>query len=367
MIILEFGQHHEQRCVLIRGFIGPGFDRLKEEFRFRYSATFRCNYFVFAHEVQIAFQQRLQEYGIPYCLKGDMPKETPTLRVMPDGYEEMLIRKRYSEHTRLNYVLQFRKFMTFLDGRELSEYEIRKYLEHLVVRERLSISTQNIAINSIKFYLEHVQQGERKVYYCERPRGEQKLPVVLSVHEVGLLITHTRSIKHRAIIMLLYSAGLRMSELLNLRWTDIDNSRSALIIRNAKGRKDRMTLLSQALREQLDLYRMKYSTDKFVFAGIGGDRYSSTSVNAIIRRSAKMAGITKKISAHTLRHSFATHLLEQGTDLRYIQLLLGHESSKTTERYTQLTKKGFEGIVSPLDNLNLRGIFGNGAPANKNI
>jgi len=152
-------------------------------------------------------------------------------------------------------------------------------------------------------------------------------------------------------LFLLYSAGLRVSELLSLTQIDLDSDRRMIYVRGGKGKKDRVTLLSALAYKYIQEYIALIKPKHWLFEGPDGRRYSTSSVNKIIKRSARAAGITKRISAHTLRHSFATHMLEHGTDLRYIQSLLGHESSKTTERYTQVTKKGFENLVSPLDRL----------------
>ena len=142
-----------------------------------------------------------------------------------------------------------------------------------------------------------------------------------------------------------------MSELLKLRPTDLDRDRRLIYVRGAKGKKDRVTLLSAVAINFIHDYIGHIKPKVWLFEDPDGGRYSSTSVNKIIKRSAEKAGIQKRVSAHTLRHSFATHLLEQGTDLRYIQALLGHESSKTTERYAQVTRKGFGNLVSPLDRI----------------
>ena len=150
-----------------------------------------------------------------------------------------------------------------------------------------------------------------------------------------------------------------MGELLKLRYNDIDSARGVIEIKNGKGSKDRITLLSALAYKSIVQYMAIYKPEHWLFEGPDKEPYSARSVNNIIKRSGTKAGICKNISAHTLRHSFATHLLERGTDLRYIQLLLGHESSKTTERYLHLTKKGFEQLVSPLDNLADKAIFDN--------
>ena len=206
---------------------------------------------------------------------------------------------------------------------------------------------------AIKFYLEKVLHGERKVYYIERPMKETKLPRVLSQEEVKALIEVTQNPKHRCILMLLYSSGLRLSELINLRWKDFDIERKQLFVDGGKGGKDRVTLLSEDAYAFTQHYRTIYNPRDLLFEGPDGKRYSGRSVNKIVHRSATMAGIRKSVSPHTLRHSFATHLLEQKVDIRYIQVLMGHESSKTTERYTHVTTRGFSMIKSPLDSLKI--------------
>lgn len=271
---------------------------------------------------------------------------------VPEVYHETLVKMRYSAATIENYQIQFRMFLAFITPKNLddiSDEDIHKYMLHLARARKVSISTQNQAINSIKFYLEHVKRGERKVYYVERPMREYKLPTVLSEQEIQAMFQRTANVKHRCILFLLYSSGLRMSELLSLTWADIDAHRGVIHVRNGKGRKDRITLLSQVALQYFGHYRDIYNPELWIFEGPDKSQYSARSVNNVVKAAALKAGIKKKVSAHTLRHSFATHLLENGTDLRYIQTLLGHESSKTTERYAHVTKKGFENLVSPLD------------------
>jgi len=159
----------------------------------------------------------------------------------------------------------------------------------------------------------------------------------------------TTNLKHKCILMLIYSAGLRRSELLNLLPTDIDSARMVIRINGAKGKKDRISLLSDNLLQLLRQYYKEYHPKKYLFEGKSGGKYSASSVENILKKSARKAGITKVVTLHMLRHSFATHLLEQGTDLRYIQELLGHESSKTTEIYTHVSKKAIDKIKNPID------------------
>ena len=188
-----------------------------------------------------------------------------------------------------------------------------------------------------------------RFYSIERPRKKQTLPKVLAKEEVKAMIACTRNIKHRCIISLLYSAGLRRSELLNLKLTDIDSNRMLIRIEGAKGGKDRMTLLSESVLNNLRTYFKEYQPKNWLFEGPRQEQYSGSSVGRIIMNASKNAGIRKKVTPHMLRHSFATHLMENGTDLRYIQTLLGHSSSKTTEIYTHVAVNSFKSIKNPLD------------------
>lgn len=273
-------------------------------------------------------------------------------KLVPPIYQETLERLRYSPNTVTNYVSHFEQFLKFMLPEKLptiSDDSVRRYLNHLIHAKGASVSAQNMAINAIKFYQEKIKGEDRKIYYLERPRREHKLPTVLSETEVGNLLNEIKNPKHRLIVIMLYSAGLRISELLNLTLADVDAKRRLIIVRGGKGNKDRITLLSRKALIQLESYIQAYQPSHFIFEGQQSEQYSARSVAKIIKRAALAAGILKNVSAHTLRHSFATHLLEHGTDLRYIQTLLGHESSRTTERYTHITKKGLENITSPFD------------------
>src|SRR5690554_2897293 len=190
-------------------------------------------------------------------------------------------------------------------------------------------------INSIKFYYEVVKGMPNRFYSIERPRKKEALPKVISLEEVKGIILKTNNIKHKCIVSLLYSAGLRRSELLNLKLQDIDSKRMSILVKNSKGGKDRVTLLNENVLKDLRKYYKKWKPKKYLFEGKEGTQYSASSVLNIIKKAAKKAGIKKNVSPHILRHSFATHLLENGTDLLYIQELLGHSSSKTTEIYNE--------------------------------
>lgn len=187
----------------------------------------------------------------------------------------------------------------------------------------------------------------------ERPAKELTLPVILSEQEVESLLKTITNLKHKCLLLVLYSAGLRIGELLALQLGDVDRHRRQIHIKAAKGKKDRITVLSAKASQYLEQYLAIYTPQQFVFEGPQGKAYSLSSVQVIYREACERAGITKKVTLHTLRHSFATHLLERGTDLRYIQTLLGHSSAKTTQIYTHVSTKAMEEIRSPADFLDI--------------
>ena len=273
---------------------------------------------------------------------------------MLESYKNLLIQKRYSLNTQKVYCNYFNDFSSYFcesDLAQLSPEQINNYLLYLIQTKNISLSQQNQRINAIKFYYEQVLGREKEIFNLHRPRKEHKLPSVLSEEEIILIFKQVSNIKHKALLYLIYSGGLRLSEVVNLKNSDIDSKRNLILIREAKGKKDRTTLLSQTLLELLRTYYREYKPKEYLFEGQDQEKYSTRSVQYIFKKALFKSGIKKNATVHTLRHSFATHLLERGTDLRYIQELLGHSSSKTTEIYTHITKKGLDKIVSPLDNL----------------
>lgn len=275
-------------------------------------------------------------------------------RKCPQEYVLKMKELRNSENTIRVYESAFEQFCNYYRSvplEEITQQQITDYLRHLVIDRKVSASYQNQAINAIKFYYERVLGGERKTYLIDRPRREQKLPVVLSKEEIKLILKSVDNVKHKAILMITYSAGLRLSEIVRLRIKDIDSGRMQIRVEQSKGKKDRMTILSVQALSILRKYFQLYQPKEWLFEGVEGGQYSTRSIQMLFKDTVKKAGIKKKVSVHTLRHSFATHLLESGTNLRYIQSLLGHESSKTTEIYTHITNSGFDQLRSPLDEL----------------
>lgn len=203
----------------------------------------------------------------------------------------------------------------------------------------------------MKFYYGTILK-KKFPYEIKRPRKDKKLPVVLSKEEIAQILSTVDNIKHKAILMLVYSAGLRVSEVVKLKPEDIDSKRKLIHIKGAKGRKDRYTLLADSVLDTLRNYWRQYEPKKWLFSSTKPDRHLHyRSIEKVFANACERANILKDATVHTLRHSFATHLLEAGTDLRYIQELLGHKSSKTTEIYTHVSRSSISRIVSPLDRL----------------
>lgn len=271
---------------------------------------------------------------------------------LPEGYLKLLLQKRYSSNTIKIYTSYFRQFQEYFANdnlMQISSEQINSYIVELISKQDISASQQNQRINAIKFYYEKVLGRTKSYYKIERPRKEKKLPTILSKWEVHLLLDHIENLKHKCILTTIYSAGLRRSELINLKVEDIDSKRRLIKIRGAKGKKDRHTLLSDKLILLLREYYRSYRPKEWLFEGQKGGKYSPTSVAKILKSAVIKAGIQKHVTPHCLRHSFATHLLEQGTNLRYIQELLGHEDPKTTQIYTRVATNELINIRSPLD------------------
>ncbi|XOV94211.1 MAG: site-specific tyrosine recombinase/integron integrase [Bacteroidota bacterium] len=279
-------------------------------------------------------------------------KSTNGKRFVPEDFLQKLEIRKYSLNTARSYISHFEYFMDHYNQvnnlMELGENEINNYISYLTKSKR-SDAYIKMSINAIKFYYEVVKEMPNRFYSIEGPMKKETLPKVISKESVLKMIESCSNIKHKCIIALLYSSGLRRSELINLEISDIDSDRMLITVRQSKGKKDRVTLLSNQLLKDLRTYYLIFKPKKYLFEGTNNNQYSSTSIARVICKAAKRAKIQKKVTPHILRHSFATHLLESGTDLRYIQSLLGHSSSRTTEIYTNVALKGLENIRNPLD------------------
>ena len=267
--------------------------------------------------------------------------------------KKILVVRAYSPNTISTYLACLNYFKNYFKGSkidDLSKEDIIDYLFHLI-KNNYSKSTQNQHINAIKFYFEKCLGKKREFYHIDRPIKDKKLPIILSKNEIQLLFNSTYNLKHLAILAVIYSCGLRVSELINIKINDIDNNRMVINIRHAKGNKDRQVQLTNQILNLLRKYYKKYLPVNYLIVGQNGGKYSTTSIQKIIKNSALKAKIYKKVTPHTLRHSFATHLLENGTDIRYIQTILGHSDIKTTQIYTHVSNAHLKNIQNPSDNL----------------
>lgn len=274
-------------------------------------------------------------------------------RVMNE-LEETLKLKGYSFKTRKQYMGHISRFASFMnrDISAVDSQEIRKYILFLLDEKQASHTYANQAISALKFLCNEVLMKNTLIESLPRPKKEKKLPDVLSFQDVMKILGALKNEKHTTILFLVYSAGLRVGEVVKLTTQDIDSQRMLIHIVQGKGRKDRYTVLSEIALEQLRKYYKLYKPEKWLFPGQNPKEYITVrTVERIFENACTAAKIKRKVSVHSLRHSFATHLLEGGTDLRYIQELLGHESSKTTEIYTHVTDKSIAKIQSPLDKM----------------
>lgn len=273
-----------------------------------------------------------------------MPNTNPNFKLL---YEE-LVSRGYSRKTVKAYLYYNERLVAYINKspRAVTAPDIKSFLAHMA--ESRSPNTVAVAFNAINFYYKNIYHRSicNNIKYPKRPK---KLPIVLSKEEVKRMIDKTLNPKRKTIIQLLYGTGMRVSEICALKMRDIDFERNSIHIKCAKGAKDRMGMLPHTCREVLLKQQALKTPNTHVFTGRSGEKIHERSIQAIIKQAATRAGISKRVSPHTLRHSFATHLLESGTDIRYIQKLLGHSKLQTTERYTHVTDSALSRIASPLE------------------
>lgn len=263
--------------------------------------------------------------------------------------------KRYSPSTIKTYTEAIKSFLKFYNNKpiaEINNQDVIKFNNEYILVNNYSSSFQNQVVNAIKLFFRTVENKNIDVDLVHRPKRPKLLPNVLSKEEVKAILDAPTNIKHKAMLSLIYSCGLRCGELINLKPNDIDSKRNIVVIRNGKGKKDRITPLSIKILDLLREYFKIYKPGIYLFEGQNkGEKYSDRSLQLVLKQCLSKTKITKPVTLHWLRHSYATHLLESGTDLRYIQELLGHNSSKTTEIYTHVSTKSLQLIKSPFDDL----------------
>lgn len=269
---------------------------------------------------------------------------------IPD-FVKILEVKRYSKNTILNYTSVIKHANHYFKGQldYSNEGELHQYFYFMIHQKRASYSYQKQIAMALKLYFKEVLNKDIYLEFLLPKRKPKHLPVILSAQEVQRLVKGTTNKKHKCMIALLYSAGLRIGELIRLKIKDIDSDRMIIHVKEAKGNKDRVVPLSERVLILLRAYYKEFKPKDYLFQGQNGGVYSSSSFNKVLKMAAKRAGIKKNFSAHSLRHSYATHLLENGTDIRVIQKLLGHNSIKTTMIYTQVSNPALLNVKSPFD------------------
>ncbi|HLS30363.1 MAG TPA: tyrosine-type recombinase/integrase [Flavobacteriaceae bacterium] len=279
-----------------------------------------------------------------------------------DINHQTMVLKGFSTSTINTYqhsLKQFFNYFDHLDYATLTKEQIESFIYHLITKYKISPSKQNTMINAIKCYYEHTLKKPKEYYAINRPKKSVNLPNVLSIEEVAAIINQPKNLKHRAILHLIYSAGLRIGEVTRLRITDIRSDDGYIFVKDSKGKKDRHTVLSTYLLKILRKYYKAYRPSYWLFEGQQGGQYSTRSIQSIYRKAVKETGSNPWSTPHTLRHSFATHLMQKGINIRYIQAALGHSNIKTTEIYTKVLSVNNKSLTSPLDNLYESFIFEN--------
>lgn len=295
-----------------------------------------------------------EEYRQKFKLPAERQLSTE-VRQQTEKFVQWLRSKRYSESTIKTYTEAIRIFLKFFTEKPLNEIgndDIIVFNNEYILKNKLSASYQNQMVNAVKLFFQTVQNRKLNIEQIHRPQRPKTLPNVLSKEEIKSILEAHGNLKHRTMLSVIYACGLRRSELLNLKPADIESKRGILLIKQAKGKKDRIAPISPKIIELLRDYYKAYKPVVWLFEGQNkGERYSEKSLENVLKQALKKAKITKPVSLHWLRHSYATHLLENGTDLRFIQELLGHNSSKTTEIYTHVSTKSLQNIKSPFDDL----------------
>lgn len=341
---------------------------LKEEEIVKWSQTHSCYYAAYTQENRQRLYSRFRAHNIFVDYSAmrfftlpqrqevrknrPAPQFTRSQKKVLHEYVAYLRGQRLSEssvRTYYNFVLKLVDFIGEKPFTELKSRDIELFVEQRIAAENYAISTHRQCISAIKHFLDLYNCSEIESKDIQRPQKSRYLPTVLSKEEVIMLLRATRNLKHRAILAMIYSGGLRIGELLELKLAQIDVLRRQIFIKNSKGRKDRVVVLAESMLPLLNNYLSTFCPHIYFAEGQGGGPYSAQSIRAFLLNSCRRAGIKKKVTPHTLRHSYATHMLENGIDLRYIQELLGHSKPETTMIYTHVSRKDIMKIESPLD------------------
>lgn len=322
---------------------------LKKQVKAKWSQSQKCWYVSDLAHYRELFGLEAKSIGKYAFQKIDLANQSAFER-----FREQLALKGYSPNTVKTYCLEFAQFLYVLKSHpatDISEEQLRSYCLYCIQKLKLSETQMHSRLNALKFYYEQILHRDKFFVDIPRPKKPSLLPRVLSVADVRALFNATKNSKHLLMLKLCYGMGLRVSEVVKLKINHIDNQRMQVLIAAAKGKKDRYVALPESIREELRTYYLEYHPKEYLFEGQYGGQYAIRSVQAVFEHAMRKARINKPVGIHCLRHSYATHLLEYGTDISHIQKLLGHQNIKTTQIYTHVSQNTLTGVKSPLDRL----------------
>lgn len=346
----ELSTHHDKDVIFIHfPYNKELIEQLKKSLPVKWSASKKAWYITDRQQFRSLFNLPPKAVG-----KNALLSISETNQPAFAKLQEQLQLKGYSENTMKVYSLAFAQLLyTIKDypADQLSPEQLRSYLLYCKKKLKLSEAQIHSRINAIKFYYEQVLKQDHFLSDVPRPKEPSKLPKVLSTSDIKKLLNATTNLKHKLILKIAYGMGLRVSEIINLKITDIDSKRMQVLIERSKGKKDRYTNLPTSLLVDLRAYYREYRPEKYLFEGIYGEQYSIRSAQEVFKSALKKAGIKKPVGIHALRHSYATHALENGTDIYFIKELLGHNQIKTTEKYLHVSNRNIAKVKSPLDGL----------------
>jgi integrase/recombinase XerD len=363
-LIIKFtGRYDREWIKELNGFGKVFYDGTRKEFKLKWSqlAVDSLSDYFSSRGVEVIVKKGV----IPAVLKEKREEKGSDVRSrslsIEAGNRVELLRRyldenRYSKRTVESYISSLELFFRYFHDRdidEISSEDISEFIDDFILRLGYSASYQNIMISAIK--LNYFVSGGRRVSpdSLSRPRRSRALPKVFSKEEVVKIFDATRNNKHKLMLWLIYSCGLRRSEVINIKLSDLDSERGILNIREGKGNVDRMVPIAAKIWEKITGYIKTYHPKVYLFEGQTGGKYSVESVYSVFKQSLKRAGIQKDVGVHSLRHSYATHLHESGLDIRYIQELLGHKSTRTTEIYTHVSRRNLFAIRSPIEDIDI--------------
>lgn len=357
-------QHRGMNCIGIRL---PKEDERNQAVRVlthvRWSATHRCWY---APETEALKQALNRIFFVIESKDGENQRQTGSsaIHFPTEQHRQFIARfrqylevKNYTTDTINNYIPALMHFLRYFLGRDvgqLTNEDLERYQMETVIRKDLSTSYQNTLISAVKLFYESVIGRKVTPEFISRPRREKPLPSVMSMEQIATLLGSVRNMKHRMMLSMIYGCGLRSGELIGLKFDDIQSTRMMIHIKAAKGKKDRLVPLSMKLLEQLRDYYKAFRPKVWLFEGqFPGAKYTKRSLQLVLKQSLKAAGLSQRFRLHDLRHSYATHQLEAGTNEHIIQKLLGHSSIKTTTIYTKVARTTLEKVYNPFDHLDL--------------